>query len=569
MAQAERSARAAPGRADFTSRGVSMAFPARDFQQQRAEPSARSSGALRFAMGLGLIVGSAAIGLWIVDEVFLHFLTRSYIEEPAVVFNLNKNFAYASYIVVFMLVALFVLKMFYFSHSNRSVGFYGLSAIIVAHSLLLWQGTKYQFFDTSGRATKCYILSRDGVVRYLEHAGVDAVTGLPCHELTPDAQERFDQYSKGKLPERVVDDNQDFFERRTGQPIVWYSRTKTGEIELFNLMGFHPQTGEELQPISAPVGEEYKAQRAASKLKAERLHQSPPQRVDPESLTIYDPATGEAQVWYWRDRNGDYEFYDNSGFHPRAGESLKVVDAAIMADWKKWAEAKAARQREEMLRQEKAEKEAAERLELEQQRVLAQEEKERQLAAKREHLDRDASEREERQKLDETARRQRTAQAGSVCDQAAANPSDPRKPSEVPGVRYEELKAHAPDAAEACRYAVEVFPNEPRFKYQYARTLDFIEPDKAAAIYKQLIRQNYPAAYDNLASFYLRKRDIAAAIPILKAGINANDPDSMVTFAELVEHGYVPVQNPAGAKFALLQRAAQLGHQGAQRVLER
>jgi len=520
-------------------------------------------------MGLVLIVGSAAFGLWIVDKVFLYFLTRSYIEELAIVFNLNSNFSYASSLIVFMLVALFVSKLFSFSRTNRSIGFYGLAAILVVHSLLLWQGTKDQFLDTSGKATKCYVLSRDGAVRYLERAGVDAVTGRPCDELSPDAQERLNQYSKGKRPERIVDDNPDFFEPRTGQPIVWYSRTKTGEIELFNLMGFHPQTGEELQPISAPVGEEYKAQRAANKLKAERRHQSAPQRVKPEDLAFFDPVTGEAQIWYWRNHNGEYEFYDNSGFHPLTGEPLKVIDAAILAAWKKETEAKAARQREEMQRQEKAEKDSAERIELEQQRVHAQEERERELAAKREQLVRDAAEREERQKLEETARQQRAAQAGPLCDQTAANPSDPRKPSEVPGVRYEELRDHAPEAAEACRYAVEVFPGEPRFKYQYARALDFIEPDKAAAIYKQLMRQNYPAAYDNLASFYLRRRDIAAAIPILKAGIKANDPDSMVTFAELVEHGYVPVQNPAGAKFALLQRAAQLGHQGAQRALER
>jgi len=549
-----------------------MAFPERNVQQQHVEPYPRSSGVLRFAMGLGLIVGSATIGLWIIDKAFLYVLTRSYIEELAIVFNLNKNFAYALSLAAFMFIAFLFSKMFSFSRANRSIGFYGLAAILVAHSLLLWQGTKYQFFDTSGKATKCYVLSRDGAVRYLERAGVDAVTGRACDELTPDAQERLNQYSIGKRPERIVDDNPIFFEPRSGRPIVWYSRTKTGEIELFNLMGFHPQTGEELQAISAPVGEEYKAQRAASKLTAERRLRAP-QRVDPETLaSFFDPVTGEAQIWYWRNHNGEYEFYDNSGFHPHAGEPLKVVDAAIMDEWKKWTEAKAARRREEMQRQEKAEKEAAERVELEQQRVRAQaeqEEKEQQLAAKREQLARDASEREERQRLEETARQQRAAQTGQLCDQMAANPSDLLKPSEAPGVRYEELKAHAPEAAEACRYAVEVFPSEPRFKYQYARALDFMEPDNAAAIYKQLMHQNYPAAYDNLASYYLRRRDFAAAIPILKAGIKANDPDSMVTFAELVEHGYVPVQNPAGAKFALLQRAAQLGHQGAQRALGR
>jgi hypothetical protein len=35
-----------------------------------------------------------------------------------------------------------------------------------------------------------------------------------------------------------------FFDPRTGEPAIWYYKTKSGEIELFDKKGFHPSTGE-------------------------------------------------------------------------------------------------------------------------------------------------------------------------------------------------------------------------------------------------------------------------------------------------------------------------------------
>lgn len=165
--------------------------------------------------------------------------------------------------------------------------------------------------------------------------------------------------------------------------------------------------------------------------------------------------------------------------------------------------------------------------------------------------------------------RQSEIDYGAKCDQSGANPNDPRKPQNVPGVPYELLRANPKDALDACRNALARFPQEARYKYQFARALDVDEPDKAIPIYKQLIHENYPAAYDNLASIYIRKQNITAAVSVLKSGVTANDPDSMVTLVSLIEQGYLPVGNPTAATFALLQRAAQLGHSGAQRALER
>lgn len=313
------------------------------------------------------------------------------------------------------------------------------------------------------------------------------------------------------------------------------ARLKSGKIETFNLMGFHPETGEELLPITSEVVEQFKTQRQQRQQVFER-RQRPPQKIDPETHAFFDPATGEAQTWYWRSSNGDYEFYDSRGFHPQTGEALKLVDSTILAKWKREKQEVEAREIQERLRRERETQEQADRA--------------------------------ERERRAASQRQQQEAQAGALCDQLAGNPSDPRRSSEVTGVRYEQLKAQATQAIDVCHLALSNFPDEIRYKYQYARALEISDPDKSIPLYRQLIRQNYPAAYDNLGNIYIRKRDMRTAISVLKSGVKANDPDSMVTLADLVGRGYLPVQNQVAAKYALLERAAQLGHAGAQLAVE-
>ncbi|ULO23490.1 hypothetical protein [Methylocystis sp. SB2] len=309
-----------------------------------------------------------------------------------------------------------------------------------------------------------------------------------------------------------------------------YWKAKSGTIEIFNLMGFHPETGEELLPVTRDTVEQFKLQRAQRR-QVLLKRQSPPKQIDPETYVFFDPATGEARGWYRRNNNGVYEFYDNGGFHPQTGEQLKPVDNAILTKWR--AEKKEAEARQ-----------AAER---------SRQEQEAQLQA----------DRQERQRQALVERERQEAQAGVTCDQLAGNPSDPHRSGEVTGVRYDELRAHATEALQACRVARDKFPDELRYKYQFARALEIDDPDKAIPLYRQLMSKNYVAAFDNLGSIYMRKHDMKTAISVLKAGVAANDPDSMVTLSNLVEKGYLPVQNPVAAKYALLERAAQLGHSGA------
>ena len=108
-----------------------------------------------------------------------------------------------------------------------------------------------------------------------------------------------------------------FFDRATGEPIVWYLKTAAGELELFDLMGFHPATGEELLPVTKEVVNEWNQQR--------RKCVPAPVKIGPDTR-IFDPVTGSSQLWFWRSLSGEYEFFDCGGFHPRNGEALKSFD---------------------------------------------------------------------------------------------------------------------------------------------------------------------------------------------------------------------------------------------------
>jgi hypothetical protein len=120
-------------------------------------------------------------------------------------------------------------------------------------------------------------------------------------------------------------------------------------------MGFHPQTGEELIPITREVVETWKQQTA-------KVVRRVPVRVDdPEKFGFFDPTTGAAKVWYWRSETGEYEFYDGPGFHPRSGDQFKIVTHDIISEWHQQQQAIAARKKAEQEQKEKEAQEAAER----------------------------------------------------------------------------------------------------------------------------------------------------------------------------------------------------------------
>jgi hypothetical protein len=305
-------------------------------------------------------------------------------------------------------------------------------------------------------------------------------------------------------------------------------------------MGFHPQTGEELTPITRELVAAWKTQTA-------KVVRRVPVRVDdPERFGFFDPTTGAAKVWYWRSENGDYEFFDGPGFHPRSGDQFQIVTRDVIAEWRRQQETIAAKKRAE---QELREKEARERVEREAQQA------------------REAAERERQAKEATAEALRQQQQSANECDRLAANPTDARKTGE--GVPFDLLKRQADQAFDACIRAAQTFPSELRYQYQLGRAAQFKDKKQAFDIFTRLVQANYAAAFDNLGGMYLYDRkDAATAIQLFKRGSALDDADSMVSLVDLIDKGLVQTPDPEQTKLALLNRAGQLGHSGAQKGYE-
>ena len=528
---------------------------------------------------------------WFVDKVIYYFLVRSYIDQVADVLDLNKHLINALVLLSFLAVVFFANLIWSFSKQKRRIGIAGIAALLVAHSLVLWFGTRDKFFDQAGTAVKCYVVTRDGTVTYGNRHGIDQATGRQCRPVTPEVVERLEEYRKGRLPQRVADTDPTFFSPRSGEPIVWYYLSKQKGIEIFDLMGFHPETGAELIPITKEIVETWREQ---------PKQRCMPKRVDPEKFPFFDPRTREPKVWYSRDKDGNYEFYDCPGFHTETGQELLVISQEIADE----VLGKSARRapnpvdittfvifdpntgaarawywrgeninyeffdgpgfhprngeplklftKEAMQNWDREIKEEKVRLDRENKKRADEEEKRKDDLAKKEAADKKARDDE----------RARLTQAAGLCDDLAANPSDSNRLGE--GVPFDNLKARAKEAVSNCEIAISQNPAQLRFKYQLARALHWTDRKRAFDILQELVRQRYPAAFDNLGWLYLtEKKDPSGAITLFKAGAQAGDSDSMLSLAEMIDRNHLTVANPAQEKLALYQRAAQLGNKTA------
>lgn len=487
----------------------------------------------------------AFIVYWVLDKVFVYKTSSSYVDEIAQVYDLNPHLAKALTIIGFAFLAIAGELAFSFSRIKRYAAWSAILVALVGHSLVLWQGTRSQFFSRSGEAIKCYIITRTAIT-YGERPGIDPATGRECRLITPEIVERIKEYESGRRPGLISSANPVFFDPRTGAPVVWFGTGQSGTVEIFDLMGFHPQTGAELLPIThEAIARWQKQQRDVQEAQLKRV----PNRIDPEKFGFFDPINGRPRVWYWRSEQGEYEFYDADGFHKKSGEPLTIVSPSFVTQWK--------REQAEALRK---------KAELEEQRL--QEERERAERAERERqaaiIQRQQSEALER------AQAERERNAGTACDQLAANPTDRRKPSHIAGTPYEVLKAGTAEAISACQTAVRVFPGEPRYAYQLARAVQIKSPQEAMSMLQPLVTARYPAAYDNLGWLHIRLyKDYSEAVRLFKLGAQMDDPDCIVSLAELVDKGYYQPTSAAEGKWQLFARAASLGHVNAGLAIER
>jgi hypothetical protein len=387
--------------------------------------------------------------------------------------------------------------------------------------------TKWQ--QSQKNAKQCYIIQRDArapVIYRDRLPGIDPETGRECRLVTIGVVERLNEYAEGKRPGRIKARPSEFFDPRTSEPIVWYV-DHGGAIEIFDLLGFHPETSEELLPVTPEIVDRWKAQEALASKK-------PPAPVDPETHPFFDPKTGRPNIWHSPGESGALEFFDGPGFHPRTGKALTEITRDF------------------------ADKRSRERAD-----SLAREQKERD-----DRIAREQKERDDREARQEQQRRKELAwQSAAACDVIAANPNDQRRHSRD-GVTYDQLKTQIPEAIRACELAVQLLPADLTLQYQLARAMELADPARGQAMQDRLVKLSYPAAFDNAGSLLLndpkcRQHCIREAVKLFQKGAALGDPDAMMSLADQIDQN-----NATGDKISLYQRAAKLGHPRAKMALE-
>jgi hypothetical protein len=490
------------------------------------------SGPLRIAiLAIGLVLGAVAL-FWLFNQLFYYLLAKSYADELSQAYNLNRGFTKALVWASFAAVVLFAGCTFSFSKRKRNFGYIGILGLLIGHGVLL--GMRDANYDGDGKTQKCYVLTRDGI-RILNHVGIDPDTGRECKLLTPQMTEKYNAYRNGKRPQIVTDTTPAFFDPVSGEPVIWFAKADAGRIELFDLMGFHPQTGEELKPVDRQIVDEWRQQ-------SSKVVRRVPNRIpDPEKYGFFDPLTGNPKVWLWVSEAGEYEFYDGPGFHPKSGDALKLATRDAITGWRQAVQA------------------AVDRVRKEQER-LAQEARD-QLAARQAAIE--AKNLADRQAAEELQKQQ---QAGFDCDRLGANPTDQNKKAD--GVTFDVLRLQADAAFDACTKAIKQFPSELRYQYQLGRAAQFKDKKKAFELFTALTNARYPSAFDNLGGMFEDKNDIGTAAKLYRAGAQLGDADSMVSLAALIEKGYFTPPDAINLRLALLKKASELGHVDAQRAFE-
>jgi len=225
------------------------------------------------AILVALSIIAALVVFWIYNLYSTEQLVEAYTDNLASAFGvspfLSKAAAFALLLPAGMALA------WAFSSDDKVKRRWGraiLAGAAVFYFLALWVATKDQKVSRQGEPLQCYVVTEQGVVwRDIRYLGIDPETGRPCQPAEPyllPTLARLDWLLGSGRALEPIDPKGRFF-TPIGDPVVWFYRTKDGDLEFYDAPGFRPRSRDPLQPITTAVVEEWE-RREAEKVEAER-----------------------------------------------------------------------------------------------------------------------------------------------------------------------------------------------------------------------------------------------------------------------------------------------------------
>ncbi len=169
--------------------------------------------------------------------------------------RLGINIYLANALSLVFIVPFFVgVKYYLFSVRDRrrkqKIGMAMLLTMGVIYNLGLYVGTRDEYFSPG--STKFYALVPGGVV-FSDRGGIEPKYGVPFRNVTPENIRRLLRIQEGRVATVSNPAHNDWFDRVTGDPLLWYSRDAGGAFHFFDGPGHDPATSAELKPVTPEV----------------------------------------------------------------------------------------------------------------------------------------------------------------------------------------------------------------------------------------------------------------------------------------------------------------------------
>jgi hypothetical protein len=174
--------------------------------------------------------------------------------------RLAINHYLANALSLVFLVPFFIgVKYYLFSLRNRAqkqrIGLALLLGMGLLYNLALYFGTKDQNFGPAG-AVKYYALVPGGVV-FSDRPGTESEYGVPFRPVTTENITWLLRIQHGRIEYVTDPGNRDWFDRVTGDPMLWYSIDGNGNLRFFDGPGHDPASRAELKPVTPDIRSEW------------------------------------------------------------------------------------------------------------------------------------------------------------------------------------------------------------------------------------------------------------------------------------------------------------------------